>query len=523
MYKSMKNRFTRMVPLFVIALGVFAACLWFGAAQNVVDASNDKSESLSPAAVFPANAGTLGAIPDGPVGGTVCGDFGAPRDVTFTVSGISTPVSDVQISLTGSHTWLGDLEVTLIAPDNTTTATIFKNVGAATATACGSSSDLGGTYNFFDTAPDTPTFWNAAVTTPVPVGNYRSSAALTGTNTTITNVFSGIPSANGTWTMRVRDGGEGDTGTITGASLTLTGAAAATNAPVDFNGDGKTDFAVVRNVGGGPSGQVQWFYNLNGSGGTLAYDWGISTDFFVPEDYDGDGKTDIAVWRGGAATVAAFYILQSQTNTLRYETFGQTGDDPTVVGDYNGDGKADLAVYRSGATAGAQSTWFYRTTANGPTTYVPWGQNGDFPAPGDYDGDNKNDFAIQRAGGGGGQFWRSLSGGGNDVVNFGTATDVIVPGDYDGDGKTDLAVVRGVGGAIHWWYLPSSGGSAVLIPFGVSATDFTTQGDFDGDGKTDVAVWRNGVFWARNSSNGSSQSFGIGASGDYPVGNFNSH
>ena len=139
-------------------------------------------------------------------------------------------------------------------------------------------------------------------------------------------------------------------------------------------------------------------------------------------------------------------LPQHQQQTLAHllTGFGQTGDDPTVVADYNGDGKDDIAVYRAGASAGAQSTWYFRTTANGPVTFVPWGQNGDFPAPGDYDGNGKADFMIQRnAGGGQAGFWRlSDAFVAQPVVIFGTPTDVIVPGDYDGDGKTDAGVYR---------------------------------------------------------------------------------
>ncbi len=304
---------------------------------------------------------------------------------------------------------------------------------------------------------------------------------------------------------------------------------------VDFNGDGKTDFSVVRNTGGGAGGQITWFINPTGTGTTYASAWGLQGDFFVPEDYDGDNKTDIAIWRPRAATIAAFYILQSANNTVKIETFGQIGDDPTVIADYDGDNKADVAVYRAGLNAGDQSTWFYRGTLNNPSrnvTYVNWGQNGDFPAPGDYDGDGRNDFVIQRNNGGGqSRFWMLQTTAGFNSIVFGTPTDVIVPGDYDGDGKTDLATIRGSGGQINWYVRPSSTGIISGGPtavFGASATDFPTQGDYDGDGKTDFAVWRPSAtagastFWVLGSTGGA---FGVpfGANGDYPVGNYNAH
>lgn len=300
------------------------------------------------------------------------------------------------------------------------------------------------------------------------------------------------------------------------------------DAPVDFNGDGKTDWEVTRNVGGGANGQLNWYYNINGSANpTAAVAWGLATDFLVPEDYDGDDKDDIAVWRPGAATVASFYILQSMTNTVRVEPFGQSGDDPTVVDDYNGDNKTDLAVYRAGASAGQASTWFYRTTPNGAVNYVTWGQNGDFVAPGDYDGNGSADFAIQRASGGQGQFWIRLSTGAVlPVTTFGLSNDLVVPGDWDGDGKTDIATARAASGAIQWQYLSSLNGSINYITFGTSATDFIVQGDYDGDGKTDAAIWRpgaTGVFWARSTNNGAVTNFQLGATGDVPAATYNQH
>ena len=123
--------------------------------------------------------------------------------------------------------------------------------------------------------------------------------------------------------------------------LANTGSAAAT--ALDFNGDGRSDFAVVRNTGGGSSGQMTWFTKLSGGHPTSTRSWGVASDIFLAADFDGDAKCDIAVWRPSNGT---FYIVESNTLTIRIDQLGQNGDDPTIVGDYNGDGKADVAVFR---------------------------------------------------------------------------------------------------------------------------------------------------------------------------------
>ena len=307
----------------------------------------------------------------------------------------------------------------------------------------------------------------------------------------------------------------------------ITQAVTPADAPVDFNGDGKTDFAVARNI----AGQFRWFWLLNGGGGNSEMDWGLIGDTLVMEDFDGDGKDDVTVWRQAAGIGSAFYIFQSMTSTVKVSQFGLIGDDATVVGDYDGDGKADEAVYRPGAVAGSQSTWFYRGSFNNPSgaiTYVPWGVNGDKVGPGDYDGDGKNDFVIRRDVAGAGQWWMRQSSGATVVQTFGLSNDRIVPGDYDGDGKTDLTALRGEIGPLNWYIQPSSApGTFQQTAWGTSS-DFPVQGDYDGDGKTDLAVWigtnpNPGQFLARNSSTGGYTQILWGQPNDVPIAFFNRH
>ncbi|MGB7203754.1 MAG: VCBS repeat-containing protein [Pyrinomonadaceae bacterium] len=316
-------------------------------------------------------------------------------------------------------------------------------------------------------------------------------------------------------------------GSVMGAPL------APSSRSIDFNGDNKSDFAIARSASAG--GQTTWWI-LNSAGQASATDWGLGVGFATgdratPADFDGDGKTDIAVWRPGAALTAAFYILNSAGNTVSVVQFGQTGDDVTVVDDYDGDGKADPACYR----AGASGTFFFRGSLSNPggnITYAPWGTTGDSAIPGDYDGDGKADFTIFRNNAGQAQHWRNQSGGSVVVLGYGLFTDKFVTGDFDADGKTDIAAIRTNGPEYTWYILRSSTGVIVFETFGLSATDYPVPGDYDGDNETDIAVWRSGqaadqtYFFVRNTNSSPvaaewGQSAGTNTAPDYPVANWN--
>jgi hypothetical protein len=300
---------------------------------------------------------------------------------------------------------------------------------------------------------------------------------------------------------------------------------AAKDVIADFNGDGLTDYAILR-LSGGPADPFVWWIYPNR--GTYFYNvaWGVGFDFQITGDFDGDTKDDLAVWRPG--TIGRFYIIQSQSNTLRIEDFGQTGDDPSVVGDYNGDNIDDIAVYRAGVGAGNPSFWYWRPNPTTFFTKVPWGLEGDTVAPGDYDGDNRMDYVIFRPNGPNGEFWQWMSSGGFAVVPFGLADDTVVPGDYDGDGSDDLCVVRSDGGNWRWEFRASGtpGHPVSFEHWGVAATDIPVAGSYNRNESADFSVWREGTtstFWSFNFVSREISFINWGVSGDVPVLDYATH
>lgn len=264
----------------------------------------------------------------------------------------------------------------------------------------------------------------------------------------------------------------------------------------DFDGDGKTDISVYR-----PS-EGNW-HLLRSTSGYSVINWGIASDVLTPGDFDGDGKADTAVFRASDTPGQAdFYILRSNGFTFSGVDWGSTGDIP-VVGDYDGDQKADIAVFRP-----SNSTW-YVLRSSGGTLFAAFGQTGDVPLVADWDGDGKSDLSIKR-----GNSWiASLTNGGSVNVNWGLAGDLAVPADYDGDNKDDIAVFRPSNGT--WYALKSSGGSPLIVTFGTNG-DVPVPGDYDGDGKDDQAVYRNGTWWVLGSTSGASAT-NFGLASDKPV------
>ena len=278
----------------------------------------------------------------------------------------------------------------------------------------------------------------------------------------------------------------------------------------------------------------------------------------APADYDGDGISDLAVYRYDPASGTGVFQIRLSSDPNGQPMIvhlGGQGDVP-VEGDFDGDGKADVAVFQPRIDANGDGVPDYGqwsillSGSNNTLEQVPFGAPGtlDRPSPGDFDGDGKTDIATIRPNSdltpGAAEWFIRPSSNVNAGfrVAFGAANGVDLPavGDFDGDGKDDIATFRpvpaaedvagGVVDAAQWFILPTGpntplygGGTSRMggfrVVFGASGgNDQPVVADYNNDGRADIAAFRSttdipGVHWFLLPSSGQSPDFGSG----YPV------
>lgn len=265
----------------------------------------------------------------------------------------------------------------------------------------------------------------------------------------------------------------------------------------DYDGDGRSDPAVFRQ-----SANQFWVDHSNNNNWTIFLHGTGAGDIFLNNtaDFDGDGRFDPLLLKLDASSNATWSIFQTGTNTIRNVQLGiftTAMGDTLAISDYDGDGMQDPAIFRRSTG----DWWIIQSSAPGFMRVVHWGALNDFPSIGDYDGDGKADLTAVRVESGN-RVWYTLnsSDGSMRRVPFGaSATDGVfffAPFDVDGDGKQDIAVNRITAGQRVFHILRSSDGAYVQIGWGASPGSTAFFGDYDGDGKTDlVARVNSGGTW----------------------------
>lgn len=263
----------------------------------------------------------------------------------------------------------------------------------------------------------------------------------------------------------------------------------------DYTGDHKTDITVFRPQ---PS-LTAWYWLDSATGYGYGTYWGDVGDIPVSGDFSAvnapDGISDLMVFR---PSNNVWYWVDSVTGYGWSQSWGVEGDIP-AVGDFDGDGASDITVWRPFPLYGwPAGTWYIINSHDWSVTAAQWGQAGDIPVPCDYDGDGKSDIAVYRPSNGTFYISRSLGGTTTTVLTPGA---IPVPGNYDGDNRCDAATWWPYNGS--WVYKSSYTGSLVGTTQGLNG-DIPVPGDYDGDGRTDRVLWRpsTGNFFGYLSSTG---------------------
>lgn len=264
--------------------------------------------------------------------------------------------------------------------------------------------------------------------------------------------------------------------------------------------------------------------------------WGLPGDRPMNGDFDGDAKTDVAVWREGANTDAQnYYYVQPSSGTSQVTAipWGKRGD-VAGFGYFDDDAKSDVIAIRR---ENGRLVWYIQLSGGGSRA-IAFGFDTDTVSSlgygfQDFSGDEIADLVVQRIDPNNGNVTLYVGDGRNGNLVFaqqwgnvnGEAPVAYNLANFAGDGRADIVAYYGacpfnceIGGT--WWIKETGNSNYQVVRFGIPFNNqtgegdtLTSQADYDGDGKFDITVFRrsNNTFYVRRSSDGGliAQPFGF--------------
>ena len=176
-----------------------------------------------------------------------------------------------------------------------------------------------------------------------------------------------------TWIIRKSTANPVTTANVT--ESTDWGFAADSTCPGDYDADGKFDLCVRRNATT-DTGLTTFITKLSTTGLQESVSWGINGDRIIAGDYDGDNKTDYAVLREGKLQTdpLKWLIRRSSDTTAVVVDLGITGTAYNAQNDYDGDNRTDLAVWDN-----STQTFTVINALTMTSSTFAWGVINDYP------------------------------------------------------------------------------------------------------------------------------------------------
>lgn len=281
----------------------------------------------------------------------------------------------------------------------------------------------------------------------------------------------------------------------------------------DFNGDGIPDLAVIESADITVAADGPYSVNIFfGTGnGTFTTDPTTTTTaiqgspYMITGDFNGDGKTDLAILSVslGANNSTVTVLLGNGDGTfaapLTSQAYNQgvEGGDivpgSMVAADFNGDGKTDLAAVGALVASGEVTILLGKGDGTFTSSGSSYGYSSSFNAiaTGDFNGDHIPDLVVSNYFGPSGAIVLLGKGDGNFTaeptqIPVDTFAHSIQVGDFNSDGVVDLAFGHNSAVGV---YLGNGDGTFTATPASpISGSGLSlVTGDFNHDGKLDLA------------------------------------